>query len=96
MQDHEISTIVSMGCVSITIIMSGMPVQEMSGPSVTLIVNYNLETVTRGYEPNLGETIVCLTQVWQSLLPLFWDKTFEFAIQTWQTSLEHYSVYVQT
>ena len=41
-------------------------------------------------------TIVCLTQVWQSLLPLFCDKTFEFAIQTWQTSLENYSVYVQT
>ena len=41
-------------------------------------------------------TIVCLTQVWQSLLPLFCDKTFEFAIQTWQTSLEHYYVYVQT
>ena len=40
--------------------------------------------------------IVCLTQVWQSLLPLFCDKTFEFAIQTWQTSLEHYYVYVQT
>ena len=40
-------------------------------------------------------TIVCLTQVWQSLLPLFCDKTFEFAIQTWQTSLEHYYVYVQ-
>ena len=37
-------------------------------------------------------TIVCLTQVWQSLLPLFCDKTFEFAIQTWQTSLEHYYV----
>ena len=27
---------------------------------------------------------------------LFCDKTFEFAIQTWQTSLEHYYVYVQT
>ena len=40
--------------------------------------------------------IVCLTQVWQSLLPLFCDKMFEFAIQTWQTSLEHYYVYVQT
>ena len=40
--------------------------------------------------------IVCLTRVWQSLLPLFCDKTFEFAIQTWQTSLEHYYVYVQT
>ena len=40
--------------------------------------------------------IVCLTQVWQSLLPLFCDKTFEFAIQTWQTSLGHYYVYVQT
>ena len=40
--------------------------------------------------------IVCLTQVWQSLLPLFCDKTFEFAIQTWQNSLEHYYVYVQT
>ena len=37
-----------------------------------------------------------LTRVWQSLLPLFCDKTFEFAIQTWQTSLEHYYVYVQT
>ena len=42
------------------------------------------------------EFIVCLTRVWQSLLPLFCDKTFEFAIQTWQTSLEHYYVYVQT
>ena len=41
-------------------------------------------------------TIVCLTRVWQSLLPLFCDKTFGFAIQTWQTSLEHYYVYVQT
>ena len=40
--------------------------------------------------------IVCLTRVWQSLFPLFCDKTFEFAIQTWQTSLEHYYVYVQT
>ena len=28
--------------------------------------------------------------------PTFCDKTFEFAIQTWQTSLEHYYVYVQT
>ena len=26
----------------------------------------------------------------------FWDKTFEFVIQTWQTSLEHYYVYVYT
>ena len=41
-------------------------------------------------------SIVCLTRVWQSLLPLFCDKTFEFTIQTWQTSLEHYYVYVQT
>ena len=41
-------------------------------------------------------TIVCLTRVWQSLLPLFCDKTFEFVIQTWQTSLEHYYVYVKT
>ena len=41
-------------------------------------------------------SIVCLTRVWQSLLPLFCDKTFEFSIQTWQTSLEHYYVYVQT
>ena len=40
--------------------------------------------------------IVCLTQVWQSLLPLFCDKTFEFVIQTWQTFLEHNYVYVQT
>ena len=40
--------------------------------------------------------IVCLTRVWQSLLPLFCDKTFEFAIQTWQASFEHYYVYVQT
>ena len=40
--------------------------------------------------------IVCLTRVWQSLFPLFCDKTFEFAIQTCQTSLEHYYVYVQT
>ena len=39
---------------------------------------------------------VCLTRVWQSLLPLFCDKKFEFAIQTWQTSLEHYYVYVKT
>ena len=45
---------------------------------------------------NLIRTIVCLTRVWQSLLPLFCYKTFEFAIQTWQTSLEHYYVYVQT
>ena len=29
--------------------------------------------------------IVCLTRVWQSLFPLFCDKTFEFSIQTWQT-----------
>ena len=28
------------------------------------------------------QSIVCLTPVWQSL---FCDKTFEFAIQTWQT-----------
>ena len=28
--------------------------------------------------------------------PTFCDKTYEFAIQTWQTSLEHYYVYVQT
>ena len=42
-------------------------------------------------------SIVCLTRVWQSLLPLFCDKMFEFASQTWQTSLiEHYYVYVQT
>ena len=41
-------------------------------------------------------SIVCLTRVWQSLYRLFCDKTFEFAIQTWQTSLEHYYVYVQT
>ena len=41
------------------------------------------------------QPIVCLTLVSQSLLPLFCDKTFEFAIQTWQTSLEHYYVYVQ-
>ena len=41
-------------------------------------------------------TILCLTRIWQSLFPLFCDKTFEFAIQTWQTSLEHYYVYVQT
>ena len=40
--------------------------------------------------------IVCLTRVWQSPLPQFCDKTFEFAIQTWQTSLERYYVYVQT
>ena len=41
--------------------------------------------------------IVCLTRVWQSLFPLFCDKTFGFAIQTWQTrSLEHYYVFVQT
>ena len=38
--------------------------------------------------------IVCLTRVWQSLFQLLCDKTFEFAIQTWQTSLEHYYVYV--
>ena len=38
--------------------------------------------------------IVCPTRVWQSLFPLFCDKTFEFAIQTWQTSLEHYYMYV--
>ena len=50
--------------------------------------------VTRGAH-TIG-TIVCLTRVWQSLFPLFCDKTFEFAIQTWQTSLEHYYVYVQT
>ena len=30
--------------------------------------------------------IVSLTQVWQSLFPFFCDKTFEFAIPTWQTS----------
>ena len=40
--------------------------------------------------------IVCLTRVWQSLLPLFCDKTFEFSIQTWQTCKEHYSVFVLT
>ena len=45
---------------------------------------------------NSATIIVCLTRVWQSLLPLFCDKTFEFAIQNWQTSLEHYYVYVQT
>ena len=27
---------------------------------------------------------VCLTRVCQSLLPLFCDKTFKYAIQTWQ------------
>ena len=47
-------------------------------------------------QQNIVAYIVCLTQVWQSLLPLFCDKTFEFAIQTWQTSLGHYYVYVQT
>ena len=46
--------------------------------------------------PGLGLSIVCLTQVWQSLLPFFCDKTFEFSIQTSQTSLEHYTVFVQT
>ena len=40
-------------------------------------------------------TRVCLTRVCQSLFPLFCDKTFEFAIQTWQTSWEHYYAYVQ-
>ena len=40
--------------------------------------------------------MVCLTRVWQSLFPLFCDKTIEFAFQTWRTSLEHYYVYVQT
>ena len=45
---------------------------------------------------SLDLPIVCLTRVWQSLFPLFCVKTFEFAIQTWQTSLEHYYVYVQT
>ena len=39
-------------------------------------------------------TKVCLTRVWQQLFPFFWDKTVEFAIQTLQTSLEHYYVYV--
>ena len=50
-------------------------------------------TVTVG--PRHVQAIVCLTRVWQSLLPLFCDKTFEFTIQTWQTSLDHYYVYVQ-
>ena len=40
--------------------------------------------------------IVCLTRVWQPPFPFFCDKTFEFDTQTWQTSLEHYYVYVQT
>ena len=44
----------------------------------------------------LKPSIVCLTRVWQSLFPLFCDNTFEFAIQTWQTSLEHYLVRVCT
>ena len=42
---------------------------------------------------NTRRAIVCLTRVWQ---PLFCVKTFEFAIQTWQISLEHYYVYVYT
>ena len=33
----------------------------------------------------LSRPIVCLTRVWQLLLPFFCDKTFEFFIQTWQT-----------
>ena len=33
-------------------------------------------------------TIVCLTQVWQSLLPLFCDKTLSLPSNSWQTSLE--------
>ena len=33
----------------------------------------------------LTTIIVCLTQVWQSPFPYLCDKTFEFAIQTWQT-----------
>ena len=45
---------------------------------------------------NMIGFIVCLTRVWQSLLPLFCDKMLELAIQTWQTYLEHYYVYVQT
>ena len=43
-----------------------------------------------------NRSIVCLNRVWQPLFPLFCDKTFEFAIQTWQTTLEHYYMYVKT
>ena len=39
---------------------------------------------------------MCMPRVWQPLFPLFGDKTFEFAIQTWQSSFEYYYVYVQT
>ena len=52
---------------------------------------YNLSVM-----PFVTRSIVGLTRVWQSLLPLFCGKTFEFAIQTWQPSLEHYYVFVQT
>ena len=58
--------------------------------------NWSREVGNCGNTRPLPRPIVCLTQVWQSLLPLFCDKTFEFAIQTWQTSLEQYYVYVQT
>ena len=52
--------------------------------------------ITREWKYNVWLAIVCLTRVWQPLFPLFCDKTFEFAIQTWQISLDHYYVYVQT
>ena len=58
--------------------------------------NVNLFTGLSSEASYFPGAIVCLTRVWQSLLPLFCDKTFEFSIQTWQTSLEHYYVYVQT
>ena len=35
-------------------------------------------------------TIVCLTRVWQPFFPLFFDKTFEFAIQTCLTRDRHF------
>ena len=55
---------------------------------------FSFWTFESPYVYRYKSTIVCLTRVWQSLFLLFCDKTFEFAIQTWQTSLEHY--YVQT
>ena len=44
--------------------------------------------------PVSSTAIVCLTRVWQPLFPPFCIKTFEFGLQRWQISLDHYYVYV--
>ena len=59
---------------------------------ITTIFEYMQYGSSEVVETNVP--IVCLTRVWQPLFPLFGDKTFAFAIQTWQTSLEHYYMYV--